>query len=424
MLADEDVLEHFSDDERHSINLITFYYLRSKRPFTFRKLNSSESRARKILLYQIRYFPLVKQVLSYILAVTMRRRFLRLRLGIRRLQCLWRRKVKMASMAKMANMAKMAKMADMANTVNVTNIVKSHINHTIYANQPESEDELIAKEFDECDFLCPSPAVMFRGELLTTPCSKGIRVGGLVNSIRTAPSMATPVRTRKSTVQLVDHQLLALSPMVTPSLPIPPTTSLPSTPLPTASRRAQRVIRKGIPSTTISLPLRQISDEAELAKITQQNTLNNTGYTTCDIVVQDVVRECDRPESPSNRFCKSAAVAKRKWADLNRGRDLAQKAWSELHRGSSKSPKNRRIRWDSQVYFIDEPEVIESTEEVIRRVRPTRGALSFRQSEDPFSSGESSSVKNTQTVQRILYLSEIEPAKLKRTPIKRGKNQK
>jgi hypothetical protein len=359
-----------------------------------------------MLLCQVKYYPLVKKILSYLLASGIRRRFNRIRRGVIVLQSLWRRQR------------------------------HSHV------NIDSSDDEEIIEEFG--DFLCPSPAVIFKGTLLTTPRRIPNTNSIGLAPLRSAPSIATPVRTSKGATRIVQERLetfLLQTPtkQSTPSSakiklnpPSPHHTQVHSTTIPSNSssrRKAQRVIRNASkspaddktsstnPALTPTTPTakRSISDEAELAKITQQNTRANSGYQTLEITVTDLILDKSRPPSPSNTFCKTSA-SKRKWADLERARHLTQRAWEEIH--SEKSPKERRIKWNPQVEFIDEPDIVLPAYQVLQQPSPIRPAIKATIEPD----APSLQTKVPLIVQRILYLSEIEPKK--KTPSKRNKNQK
>ncbi|PJF18172.1 hypothetical protein PSACC_02026 [Paramicrosporidium saccamoebae] len=315
-----------------------------------------------------------------------------------------------------------------------------------------SDEEVIVDEFNDCNFLCPSPAVHFRGNLLTTPKRRALK-GSIVAGIRAGSSMATPVRTRKSTTELMSNisgmrtnesiakltsstlEANKPAPVTAPApaqVSAPPTAQVSDSTVPQVpqvlqvpqvhcptpihdKKKAQRVVKKFVAAPQ-AVPVRQISDDAELAKLTQQNTLQNSGYANCEIVVTDLIREIDRPESPSSRFAKSAAVAKRKWADQHKARGITQKAWLDLF--NEKSPRDRRIKWDRQVHFIDEPD----EPLFLGPDRPSAPTVLRLTCAPP--PPENVSRKAPLTVQRILYLAEIQPPIPKKTPAKRGKNHK
>lgn len=297
----------------------------------------------------------------------------------------------------------------------------------------------------------PSPAVHFRGRLITTPRSSGGEVlkslNGPMASLCGVPD--TPLRRDKGTMRLIQELLREeeaqglevgsgrvggplSNPQNSATLPkvaylplsMPSATSSP----PTRRRRPQRVMRGGSlvaakspnPSITTSsasiTPVcgltRPLSDEAELAKLTQQNTRLNAGYQHCDLVYQEIIRDGARPPSPSRHF-NIFHAPKRKWSSPARARQVTKQAWGELLEANKTSPKYRCIQWQPDITFIDESvEGLHLELEASRREheRP-KPVVKPTSSEAKPTRGKNvkNEVRDRITVQRIMYKAELPP---------------
>lgn len=465
-------------------NLISFYYFRAsnhKRIFKVKtnnkNSNSNHGRRGKLwrmLLFQIQYYPMVKKILLHLLTFAIRKRFLKVKRGIQVLQYLWER----ADYLKRLDVSPLT----IVTTITTTTTTSNNSNNPpllLPASSSRHEDKISG------NLLCPSPAVIFRGRLLTTPQKLVSLVGGTsFKPLRSEPSMITPIRTslvakkivherlnsnfgkgvENSLLSFKNQKVTTTTPSVTGSAVTGVATIvLPPPPLPLVKdtkKRPQRIIKsssllspfssKSTPNVPPPLPPpasssviklvnnRQLSEEAELSRITQQNTKLNSGYKSCEITLSDVIREWNRPASPSNKFSKNSTT-KTKWADLRKARHLTQKAWEDIH-AEAASPKEKRIKWNHLVEFIDEPDEIK---DIQKHSVPTKSALLLRPqplSEPTGSSLSSSSSSSSSsshqdnpftinsnfekipiTVQRVLYFSEIQSSKPRKTPTKRKK---
>lgn len=403
-------------------NLICFYYLRCKKQLSplkpWRRGNRQERHTHRILLCQIRYYPLIKRALSYILSAAIRRRFVKIRRGIAVLVGCWRR-------------------------------------HRLPKQDPKEGSESDEEETNRgLDYLCPSPLVTFRGRALSTPLRPRKRLESdeaLAAPLRKAPLVHTPLTTRTGAFRFVDEYSQDLLPdhhhhhndNHEPSQPGTPLGTPPKREAPDpitvaepvalsvipdthkvrpscAKKRAQRVVRRN-PRTSSATPsashappsscnagnpARKLSEEAELASLTIQNTRTNSVYSTCELAFKDVIRKGERPASPSNRFAKSLAAAQRKWADLSRARDLTQRQWEQLLL-EEKSPRKRKIKWSSHVSFIDDAEDDDEGEpsrDPLSAPSASRSALYDPRPTEPSPMMERPREKQLISVQRILYV--------------------
>lgn len=388
-----------------AVNLICFYYLRSKRRLLilppWKRGGRRERRAHQMLLCQIQYYPLIKRTLSYLLTMAVRRRFQKVKRGIHLLLARWRQRL-----------------------------------------GPTNSDDDFAPPLD---YLCPSPMVSFRGKPLSTPIRHRKRLEAdeaLTLTLRKAPLVNTPLTTRMGAARVFDeysHDLLALddrgsllgTPVRTrPKLEV----STPSTTLGNVKKdpkkRPQRIIKKNsVPASnpTVSslitsaqtqqpMEARKLSSEAELASVTISNTRANSAYQACELSIQDVIRAGERPVSPSNRFSKSLAAAQRKWTDLAKARDLTQRQWERVL-SEEKSPRKRKIKWSARVSFIggDEDNAGPSPSDPFSVTTVSRGAL-----RDPLSRESAQGKlgeKQLVRIQRIIYIPDktVKKGALKKT---------
>lgn len=373
------------EGQHRAAGLLQFYYwrFRFKVPGGTGRLSGPGDktfrRRRKLLLAQIRVYPLLKRLLAFILAAVIRRRFSRAKRLAQTLTVLWKRR---------------------GRSDGCLDAGEGEEDDSGDGRGCESEGEPSVQSMaaDGGAYLCPSPVVLLRGTVITTPKTK--RGGGGVKSLagvpplRVAPSFATPIKARTATRDLLIHQseaYAAESPLATPSrpvrevdlraairsttsavpkeivspIPMPPPQSLVATSAP-RGKGPRRVLKRrvddsaGAPvssgvsaSAAEGRPKRLVCEDLEWSRLTEKNTRANSGYKTCDLAYRDVVIPRERPESPSSKFSKTAAVAQRKWANIDQGRILTQRHWHALLNGE-RSPRVRRIRWHGEVHFIDD----------------------------------------------------------------------
>lgn len=164
----------------------------------------------------------------------------------------------------------------------------------------------------------------------------------------------------------------------------------------------------------IILPVRGLSEEAELARATAVNTRLNSGYQTCLLTFTDVILPHHRPESPSNRFAKSTET-KRKWTDPHHAREMTLQQWTEQLK-KEKSPRKRKIKWNHHINFIDEADNPFDPSDLIE-ARVAKCALR-KAPQSTIEKAVDNIDKSHVSVQRILYAPDLEPVKPKKAPKK------
>lgn len=296
----------------------------------------------------------------------------------------------------------------------------------------------------------PSPAVHFRGHLITTPTPRSNDNEVIKSLERPVASLCsipdTPLKKGKGTMRLVQELLsedtqgvgIGFGRVGGPPSNFQDSEVLPKAtcrlslampgadPSPTQKRRPQRVIRSSSsatskspnPSATSSTSItsvgsaRPLSDEAELAKLTQQNTRLNAGYQHCDLVYQEIVRDGARPPSPSRHF-NIFHAPKRKWNSPAQARQVTKQAWGELMEANKTSPKYRCIQWQPDITFIDEAVEglrleLEASKKEYDGLKPVIKPTSS-QNKPAKGRNERNEARDRITVQRIVYKAELPP---------------
>lgn len=365
-----------------------------------RKSELIEKKNKKVMLYQIVFYPMVKKILSLLMMALIRKRFLRVKDGTVQLQKVW----KLRMLRHSQNQAR--------HVLGELNIGDSSIPATpIRLGGP---------------ILAPSPAVYFRGSLLTSPSvprsvspyppKLSLRYFRSIvsSSFQSFDEYLQDVLQRKSKSMAKDPPLTSLVKRIGVKTPTKEKASggqdSPTRATPLSG--AKRIVLKANPQNgppTVTLH-RALSEEVELSKLTQQNTAMNSGYKSSEIIFEDEFRREPRPPSPSNRFAKDNG-ARRKWADIDQARLETQRQWVELH-GRNQSPvlaavnKLKAVRWSKYVHFIDEyAEADDEThgfptrEPTISKgiLRDTGNVLSRKRSSPPL-------IRDRVSVKRIRYV--------------------